>query len=336
MKKIFTTLTFLLIVFTAQAVTYTSTGNGNWNTAGSWTPSGPPASGSSSSDKNILIIQAGHTIRIPGNTITLSHVTLYVYGTLNMDNSGLNYANLNINGSGSGVIIEPGGRVIESAILNTFLNIRVNGTVVWNGNSDGDVTAGSDPIFLPAGIDHPLPVELIHWTVNTTSQGIESNWATASETNNLHFTLEASENGETFYEVARIPSHGNSTQHQGYSYLLPETNAQYLRLTQTDLDGTVSYFSILAVPRAKKQAEQTWTVYPNPATGKEFSIRTEGRGVNLVSLREAQSGKEVLLREFGGIEEIIKIELPETLLPGLYLVSIRHETGQETQPVFLQ
>ena len=53
---------------------YISTGTGNWNTAGTWSPSGPPPAGST------VVIAAGHTVTVDVNTNTMLNLT--VNGTL--------------------------------------------------------------------------------------------------------------------------------------------------------------------------------------------------------------------------------------------------------------
>src|SRR5262245_19382084 len=63
----------VLTVFTvaiSHAATKTSTGSGNWNTAGTWSPSGTPGT------NDDVIVAAGHTVTITSNTASLGTLTI--------------------------------------------------------------------------------------------------------------------------------------------------------------------------------------------------------------------------------------------------------------------
>ncbi len=341
MKKSITqsiVLLLLLISNAAFAATYTSAGTGDWRTTGTWSPATVPLSGSSAANQNIIIIQAGHTVTISGDVITLSNVVIYIYGRLIMGATlGLppTYANLNITGAGSGVILPPGGGVIEDALFDGNLNIRVGGVVVWNGSSDGDVTAGGSSIYLPAGINNPLPIVLTHWNVEATGQGMKASWTTSSESNNDYFTLEESENGIDFYILTEIDAHGNSSGLQNYTHFF-QTNGSgtlYYRLKQTDLDGTFTYSAIVSL--SVNAAQTSLSVFPNPVTGNEFTVHTQNK-VNVLLLLDSRTGQEIFRQDISHLEEAsIRVTLPEQVKAGLYLLSIQHTEGVETKTVMV-
>lgn len=93
----------------------------------------------------------------------------------------------------------------------------------------------------------PLPIELISLEGKAGEDHNSITWTTASETNNWYFTLERSENGVAFQEVARIDGAGNSNTQRTYEWkdfdakTIQRTAQVYYRLKQTDYDGTESY-----------------------------------------------------------------------------------------------
>jgi hypothetical protein len=90
MKKsynLFVILALSLIGLTASAVTKTSTGNGNWNVAGTWSPSGVP------SPTDNVIINHAITLNVnididPGGSITISNGASLIGSTFGIDFNG--------------------------------------------------------------------------------------------------------------------------------------------------------------------------------------------------------------------------------------------------------
>lgn len=110
--------------------------NGNWNTAGSWLPSGVP-----SATDNVTILN-GHTITLntDGNCYFLS-VGQGASGTLLLGNNTTS-RDLNVNGN---LEVRAGGTIMANTASNTTHNINAEGNIVNNGtidlNTDGNSNA---------------------------------------------------------------------------------------------------------------------------------------------------------------------------------------------------
>ena len=85
-----------------------------------------------------------------------------------------------------------------------------------------------------------LPVSLIDFTGKVTDSGVELRWHTASELNNDFFTVEKSQDGELFNEVAKVNGNGTINDISNYSLIThsPLSEGVFYRLSQTDFDGT--------------------------------------------------------------------------------------------------
>jgi hypothetical protein len=124
--------------------------------------------------------------------------------------------------------------------------------------NDGELfTIGS------AAFTTPLPVVLTSFNAQLTNAGVNLDWGTATEINNDYFTISKSRDGAEFFEIARIPGAGNTTEPQSYEFIdpLPLPGRSYYRLSQTDFDGRVTRFKVAMI-----QYEPLSVVYPNPAT----------------------------------------------------------------------
>lgn len=105
----------------------------------------------------------------------------------------------------------------------------------------GDISiSGVTPVYFP------LPVELMDFSgrYNPDENCNNIKWSTASETNNSHFILERSEDGEKFSTINIIPGSGNSNVLLNYEFRdeNPAGN-YYYRLTQVDYDGKSEIFN---------------------------------------------------------------------------------------------
>src|ERR1035438_8165209 len=66
-----------------------------------------------------------------------------------------------------------------------------------------------------------LPVELTSFTAKQSASGVELNWITATEVNNLGFDIERANAGNDaiWEKIGFISGHGNSTSPNNYSFI---------------------------------------------------------------------------------------------------------------------
>ena len=171
------------------------------------------------------------------------------------------------------------------------------------------------------GCFNPLPVELISFEATTVGTDVQLKWATATETNNSHFELEKSLDGNRFDMITKVEGVGNSTAIQTYSFMDKDAveGTNYYRLKQVDLDGAFEYFSVVT---AKIETGNTVLhVLPNPV--KDVArIRLEGTvsvdaQFNLVSTT-GQLVKSVQVTNVGGIQEINMMDVQS----GVYFLQV--------------
>ncbi|MBK0403306.1 T9SS type A sorting domain-containing protein [Adhaeribacter sp. BT258] len=125
------------------------------------------------------------------------------------------------------------------------------------------------PFSMMSGNPQPLPVELVSFTAKRAENGIVCHWKTAQELNNDFFTVERSNDGQTFSEIGKLKGKGTTSQAFTYSFtdLAAPTEMSYYRLKQTDFDGTTT-FSKIVVVSAAATAAPVFELYPNPSAGQ--------------------------------------------------------------------
>lgn len=174
-----------------------------------------------------------------------------------------------------------------------------------------------------------LPVELVSLTATRKERSAEINWVTASEENNLQFTLERTTDGEHYETVAVVDGQGSTHATTVYSITDEQVTDEltYYRLRQTDSDGRPTFFELVAV-EALKGDQLISRLFPNPA--KEALIYTlNSTGQQAFTLKVMDQTGRVVFTESGeavnGISE--HVLHTESFNGGVYWMTIQTENG---------
>ena len=130
----------------------------------------------------------------------------------------------------------------------------------------------------------PLAVELISYEATSEDGRVELNWQTASETENLRFTLERSDaqDGE-FSHLANIEGAGNSDIERAYIFTDEEIEPgkeYFYRLKDVDFNGRVTVNGVVSIKAAAIANYELDTNYPNPfnpETTIKFKVKQTGK-----------------------------------------------------------
>ncbi|MEO6489221.1 MAG: T9SS type A sorting domain-containing protein, partial [Ferruginibacter sp.] len=118
---------------------------------------------------------------------------------------------------------------------------------------------------LPYASCGPLPVKLTSFTGSIKNEKANLYWNTASEDNVDHMTLERSMDGITFSDFSITSPQGRNGGGASYSAIdpYPFAGLSFYRLKTIDLDGSISYSSIVKLTTSKRAIAVT-SLYPNP------------------------------------------------------------------------
>lgn len=175
-----------------------------------------------------------------------------------------------------------------------------------NANGIGNITSGSFNSFSKfalgnrSGGINPLPVELLYFNVEQNNKQVNIDWSTTSEINNDFFTIQRSENGSVFSDLARVNGAGNSVKVCNYNAIddSPLPGISYYRLKQTDFNGKSSYSSIATVDFNNNVPLAIYT-YPNIASSiSDVSIIIEGNKNETVEMSLTDIvGKQIISKK---------------------------------------
>lgn len=184
-----------------------------------------------------------------------------------------------------------------------------------------------------------LPIELLSFTATANGNNdVELNWVTALEINNDYFTVERSNDGVDFEEVAIVDGAGNSTETRRYSAVdeTPATGVSYYRLKQTDYDGEYKYSSVVSVNIGSTEPTVQISVYPNPANaGQQIQVNIgEADADYTIEVYEIGSGKLVYKGLSAG--QYNQLPMPQGLAVGAYVVRVASETEVQNLKLFVR
>ena len=168
--------------------------------------------------------------------------------------------NTQISGTG------PTSFVVRSSLDGFVADLGSTGNINLTGSSFQHVTSQIEFRIYPYGATNAngtfsindfsfngqaLPIQLSSFKVDLKNDRPFISWTTYSESNNDHYTIQRSRDGQTFTDLATYLGIGNGTSDHELTYSHIDQNPypgkNYYRLKQVDLDGTSSVFPIRSV-----------------------------------------------------------------------------------------
>ncbi|MCB0480792.1 MAG: T9SS type A sorting domain-containing protein [Flavobacteriales bacterium] len=230
--------------------------------------------------------------------------------------------------------------------LNELTVARWDGST-WqdqgNGGTSGNTTAGTvqtagavssfSPFTLASTtVNNPLPVELLSFaaTFNEETQNVDLEWVTSSEVNNDFFLVEKTNDLKEFEEVVRVEGQGTTNEKTEYREKdqNPSHGITYYRLSQTDLDGSITYFDLQKIVNdpQKNISDSEIELFPNPNNGKNISIKIPSGNPENINITITDFLGKAYLSEYSVFNQdghsIISIEMSQKLPPGSYMISL--------------
>ncbi|TDN36258.1 T9SS type A sorting domain-containing protein [Hymenobacter sp. UV11] len=177
----------------------------------------------------------------------------------------------------------------------------------------------------------PLPVELVAFGAQRTGSSVVCNWATATENDNNHFSVERSLDGQTFRALGSVAGAGTSSLQHSYRFVdaQPVSTLAYYRLHQVDNSGHDSYSPVISV--AGLTASVELTAAPNPTDGQLNVTLSIPEATTIRGTLSTVLGSSVLSFEqtIGAGLQVLPLDL-RTLPAGVYLLRVETPQGRQT------
>ena len=240
-------------------------------------------------------------------------------------------------GGGQGVVIFTILQPITNIITNTIggiggCNNNSSPCISWAGSGGGIPGLG----IIPSLISGPLPVQLSYFNAEVLFENeVSLSWETKSETDNDHFIVERSLDGNNWYKLTKLEGAGSSSESIVYNYIDsdPFDGLSYYRLSQIDFNGDVTEHGIKSV-QIKGQSSSNFMVYPNPSSG-QFYIKSENSNqLKHIWIKNMQ-GQSLVLRPVL-INGMVQVDVSQ-ISKGIYILFIERQNGKvETKRIILK
>lgn len=253
----------------------------NINSGGKLTIGSLASPGDLNNPNNTATITVNGDLEIFGSLIAKNGLSLVVTGTLRIrgDFTAENNADINISGTliVDGDLTAKNGsdwNVPGSVDIGGDLDVKNNTTVVVPVGTftvGGSCSEGNTGATFCTTV---LPITLVSFKADQEGRVVHIKWVSGTEIENDFYTVQKSENGLEYRDVADVKGAGDSNDPLEYSITdnSPVHGVSYYRLVQTDFDGTRSVFPPV---RVDFSGINTSVVYPNPAhQGKTVKVYT--------------------------------------------------------------
>ncbi|MEO6870414.1 MAG: T9SS type A sorting domain-containing protein, partial [Ginsengibacter sp.] len=197
--------------------------------------------------------------------------------------------------------------------------------VAWNsGQNRWEVTfsvSSFSGFYFTTNIGAPLPLTLISFDAVKKDKLVQLNWITTQEINTSHFLVQRGGDGITFNNIGRVEAK-NTSGNNNYSLAdaSPVNGVNFYRLKMIDIDGKITYSSIIKIVFARKNELQ---VFPNPAKNSITLSGLQNKGIIKIM---AADGK--LIKQLSAKAGSMLIDL-STLAKGVYLLQYNNEVKTE-------
>jgi len=227
---------------------------------------------------------------------------------------------------------------LKDTYTKDSLDIKHNPGYRFNISTADTSTYGAYRLSLVIRQNPALMVHLLNFGAAKAPEGDQVSWVTENEATYTNFTVERSTDGKTFDELAAVTSSAQGS--YGYLDKTPANGPNTYRLKITDLNGAVSYSSVVTIMYANtngKIALNGVTVYPNP-TANTINLSITGNQAGNTAMTPATTKPAYNIEIVNNMGSVVKSEKSSSplwqsdvtaLTPGTYFVRVI-DTGNNT------
>jgi hypothetical protein len=266
-------------------------------------------------------------------------------------------------GSGSNVTFSSLSDAIPSGTRYYWVTADISATATADDNMNGTIDAAGDLSItggtlgasnygkLNAGTDGSLPVELVSFSARSEGHSIVLNWTTESETDNLGFILERSEEN-VWAQIASYQTHdelkgqGNTSTRTEYSFTdkTVESGKGYsYRLSDVSTKGEITVYAPLVITMnnlpEKTEMENAYPNPFNPQTYISYQLSEDSRvEISVFDLLGRQVKSLYTGRQLAGSYQVYWNATDEKGIgvpSGAYLIRMQTNTITQVQKVLL-
>ncbi len=175
-----------------------------------------------------------------------------------------------------------------------------------------------------------VPVRYTTLNANTYENGVQVNWVTEFERDNSYFEVERSFDGSSFTTVGmvldaeNVVNNSRSYRFKDNAAILKSKSIVYYRLKQVDVNGTITYSSVVAA-KLKVNGSNNIQLFPNPVVNQTtITFKSDANAMSTIQIVgiSGQVVKTLSVSSKAGINNIGLNDL-ENLAAGNYIIVVK-------------
>jgi uncharacterized repeat protein (TIGR03803 family) len=178
-----------------------------------------------------------------------------------------------------------------------------------------------------------LPITLEKFNVECRNDQAVLTWTSGTETNNSHYTIDRTEDGFTYTNVAIVKGVGNSSTSTNYSYIdiTPLPGTSYYRLSQTDYDGT----TVRLKTATYQSCENATNIYVSVKNGEiTVEITSPDNGEYTMALSNIL-GQEIMNTNYNVTSGLNTFTIHPQVANAIYIIQITGKQKVYTRKLLL-
>jgi glucose/arabinose dehydrogenase len=184
-----------------------------------------------------------------------------------------------------------------------------------------------------------VPVELISFNATLINNKVRLDWFTSTETNNLGFEIEKSQDGVNYQTIFFISGNGTTTHRNVYNYIDESVSSgiYYYRLKQIDYDGSFLYLKTVVVDLGLPETFLLEQNYPNPFNPKTvINYQVSKKGIVTLKVFDVLGNEITTLVNEDKIAGSYSIEFDASqLTSGIYFYKLTAEDFSSVRKMLL-
>ena len=216
------------------------------------------------------------SVRTAGEDLVIERRNLPVSGdTITYNLSGIHNQNYRLVFDASGLQSAGVQGFVEDAYTNTETPLALNGTTQVDFTiSNAAASKASNRFHIAFRTMEAMPVTFTSIKATAGIGNIALDWEVENQSNLKEYDVEKSADGLDFSPVAVVKANNNVS--SAYSFLdqQPYSGANFYRIRSVDLNGTISYTSIVKVEMSQLSA-MTIKAFPNPAISPMVNLQLD-------------------------------------------------------------
>lgn len=193
---------------------------------------------------------------------------------------------------------------------DAFTCVPCNTPLIYASSTAG---ATSGCVIATIGI---VPIKLFNFSAKVEQGNICTlKWTTSQETNAVKYSIQKSDDGRNFTDIASLKGTLLTTNSYSYKDAIAKNGTFYYRIKAIELSGSITYSEIAQI---KNESAIGFSIYPNPASSDEIKMNLSSKILPAtIEIINAQ-GNSILVDKTSQSLYSIRKNLPR----GVYVVKV--------------